>query len=64
MARYTIYRPYRASVRSDHGKGAIHTARANLEQRATATLTEAERRHLQSALTKIITQLADATPVD
>jgi MarR family transcriptional regulator for hemolysin len=41
-------------------QGAIHTARANLEQRATATLTQAERRHLQSALTKIIAQLADA----
>src|ERR1700722_19482800 len=45
-------------------QGAIHTARANLEQRATATLTLAERRHLQSALTKIIAQLADATPAD
>jgi MarR family transcriptional regulator, organic hydroperoxide resistance regulator len=45
-------------------QGAIHAARADLEQRATATLTQAERDHLRSALTKIIAQLADVTPVD
>jgi DNA-binding MarR family transcriptional regulator len=35
----------------------LRTARADLEQRATATLTGTERRHLASALRKIIAQL-------
>jgi DNA-binding SARP family transcriptional activator len=37
---------------------------ADLEKRATATLTDAERTHLTSALAKIITELADATPLE
>jgi MarR family transcriptional regulator, organic hydroperoxide resistance regulator len=41
-------------------QGAVETARADLEQRATATLTPAERDHLRSALTKIIAELSDA----
>jgi DNA-binding MarR family transcriptional regulator len=40
----------------------IERARENLARRATATLTEAERRHLVSALRKIIGELADTTP--
>jgi MarR family transcriptional regulator for hemolysin len=43
-------------------QGAITTARADLERRATATLTDAERRHLLSALAKIVTQLEDGRP--
>src|SRR5215467_11636596 len=43
-----------------HGRAvrrSVRAARAALERRATATLTPAERDHLASALTKIITQL-------
>jgi MarR family transcriptional regulator, organic hydroperoxide resistance regulator len=40
----------------------IEAARDHLERRATTTLTDAERRHLISALRKIIAALADATP--
>jgi MarR family transcriptional regulator for hemolysin len=43
-------------------RGAIEEARSQLEQHATATLTSAERKHVQSALTKIIKQLADTPP--
>jgi MarR family transcriptional regulator for hemolysin len=39
-------------------QGAVRAARASLEERATATLTQDERRHLQNALTKIIAQLS------
>jgi DNA-binding MarR family transcriptional regulator len=42
-------------------RAAIEDARSQLEQHVTATLTNAERRHVQSALTKIIKQL-DASP--
>lgn len=37
----------------------VRQARAELEQRATATLTATERRHLHSALAKIVAQLQD-----
>jgi MarR family transcriptional regulator for hemolysin len=50
---------------TDHARsvrGAIEDARSQLEQHVTATLTSAERRHVQSALTKIIKQLTDAPP--
>ncbi|MBO0807119.1 MAG: MarR family transcriptional regulator [Actinobacteria bacterium] len=40
----------------------VRDARAALERRATATLTPAEREHLQAALTKIIAQLRDEPP--
>jgi MarR family transcriptional regulator for hemolysin len=43
-------------------RGAIEEARSQLEQHVTATLTSAERKHVQSALTKIIKQLADTPP--
>lgn len=43
-------------------RGAVEDARSQLEQHVTATLTSTERRHLQSALTKIIKQLAEAPP--
>jgi MarR family transcriptional regulator for hemolysin len=46
------------SVQSD-----IEAARNQLERRATATLTNVERRHLISALRKIIVEMADATPI-
>jgi DNA-binding MarR family transcriptional regulator len=42
----------------------IEAARDELERRATAALTDAERRYLISALRKIITAMADATPLD
>jgi MarR family transcriptional regulator for hemolysin len=45
---------------TDHARSIqddIHTARADLEQRVTATLTDTERRHLRTALQKIIAQL-------
>ena len=42
----------------------IEAARQDLERRATATLTDAERRHLFSALKKIIVALADVGPLD
>lgn len=42
----------------------IEAARDELERRATTTLTDTERRHLISALRKIIAALADATPLD
>jgi MarR family transcriptional regulator, organic hydroperoxide resistance regulator len=42
----------------------IEGARDELERRATAALTDAERRYLISALRKIITAMADATPLD
>src|ERR1035438_799638 len=45
-------------------RGAIEQERDELERRATATLTSAERTHLLSALTKIIAQFADAGPTD
>lgn len=41
-------------------RGAIEWERDDLERRATATLTSAERSHLLSALTKIIAQFDDA----
>jgi MarR family transcriptional regulator, organic hydroperoxide resistance regulator len=40
----------------------VREARATLERHATATLTAAEREHLTSSLTKIITQLRDGPP--
>lgn len=43
-------------------QNAITTTRANLEQRATATLTKTERQHLERALRKIIAELTDDTP--
>ena len=42
----------------------IESARDELERRATHTLTDAERRHLISALRKIIAAMADATPME
>jgi MarR family transcriptional regulator for hemolysin len=45
-------------------RGAIEQERDELERRATATLTSAERTHLLSALTKIIAQFAGAGPTD
>lgn len=39
-------------------EGAVRQERDTLERRATATLTEEERRHLQSALAKIIAALS------
>ena len=39
------------------------SARDELERRATATLSDAERRTLLRALRKIIEQLGDATPM-
>ncbi len=47
------------SVRTD-----IETARDELERRATASLTDGERRHLISALRKIIAEMADADPLE
>jgi MarR family transcriptional regulator, organic hydroperoxide resistance regulator len=47
------------SVKTD-----IETARNELGRRATAALTDAERRHLMSSLRKIIDALADATPME
>jgi MarR family transcriptional regulator, organic hydroperoxide resistance regulator len=43
--------------RGRSARGPVREARAALEQRATATLTAAERDHLHSALAKIIAQL-------
>jgi MarR family transcriptional regulator, organic hydroperoxide resistance regulator len=40
----------------------VREARAALEQHATATLTDAERDHLRSALAKIIAQLRNEAP--
>jgi len=51
---------------TEHGlaiKSAIESAREELEQRATATLTDSERRVLLRSLRKIIDQLADVTPM-
>jgi MarR family transcriptional regulator for hemolysin len=42
----------------------IEEARNELERRATASLTDGERRHLISALRKIIAEIADATPME
>lgn len=42
-------------------QAAVEAARDELERRATATLTDAERRHLISALRKIVTEMAGAT---
>jgi len=42
----------------------IEAARDELDRRATAALTDAERRHLLSALRKIIAAMADATPLE
>ncbi len=42
----------------------IEAARDELDRRATTTLTDAERRHLISALRKIIAAMADATPME
>jgi MarR family transcriptional regulator, organic hydroperoxide resistance regulator len=42
----------------------IEAARDELERRATAALTDAERRHLISALRKIIVAMADVGPLD
>lgn len=44
-------------------QGAVEAARDELERRATATLSDAERRTLLRALRKIIEQLGDATPM-
>ena len=41
-------------------RGAVQDARADLAEYATATLTDAERRHLTSALKKIIAQMTEA----
>jgi DNA-binding MarR family transcriptional regulator len=52
---------------TDHGRSvqtAVEAARDELERRATATLTDVERRHLVSALKKIISEMADATPTE
>ncbi len=45
-------------------RAAIETERNELERRATATLTDAERRTLIRILKKIITEMADAEPLD
>jgi MarR family transcriptional regulator for hemolysin len=45
-------------------QAAVEAARDDLERRATATLTDAERRHLISALRKIVAEMAGATPID
>jgi len=42
----------------------IEAARDELERRATTTLTDAERRHLVSALRKIIAEMADRIPME
>ena len=42
----------------------IEAARDDLGRRATATLTDAERRHLISALRKIIAAMADPAPIE
>ena len=42
----------------------IEAARDELERRATTTLTDAERRHLVSALRKIIAEMADGIPME
>jgi DNA-binding MarR family transcriptional regulator len=42
----------------------VEEERRLLERRATATLTDEERRHLHSALTKIIKEMSDETPAD
>ena len=42
----------------------IEAARDELDRRATAGLTDAERRHLISALRKIIAAMADSTPLE
>ncbi len=42
----------------------IESARDELERRATHTLTDAERKHLISALRKIIATMADTTPME
>ena len=44
-------------------RGPIEDARAALRDRATATLTDAERKHLLSALAKLIDNLEDVGPV-
>jgi MarR family transcriptional regulator for hemolysin len=52
---------------TDHGRSvqaAVEAARDALERRATATLTDVERRHLISALRKIISEMADAPPME
>lgn len=52
---------------TDRGRSvqaAVEAARDELERRATATLTEAERQHLISALRKIVAEMADATPME
>jgi MarR family transcriptional regulator for hemolysin len=55
---------------TEHGcsiRGVIEAERDELARRATATLTEEERRHLDSALKKVINELtakpADPVPV-
>lgn len=45
-------------------QAAVEDARDELERRATATLTASEERHLISALRKIISELADAVPME
>ena len=45
-------------------RGAIEVERKRLEQRATPTLTDEERRHLLHALSKIVTELAAVVPMD
>jgi len=42
----------------------IEAARDELDRRATAGLTDADRRHLISALRKIIAAMADSTPLE
>src|SRR5215469_13526521 len=50
------------TARGRSAREPVRESRAALEQRATATLTAAERDHLRSALTKIITQLRNESP--
>jgi MarR family transcriptional regulator, organic hydroperoxide resistance regulator len=47
------------TARARSARPPVREARAALERHATATLTAAEREHLQSALVKIIAQLQD-----
>jgi DNA-binding MarR family transcriptional regulator len=45
-------------------KGPIEAERKRLRERATANLTAAERRHLESALAKIVANLREVEPVE
>jgi MarR family transcriptional regulator, organic hydroperoxide resistance regulator len=48
--------------RARSARKSVRAARARLERHATATLTAAERAHLESSLVKIIAQLRDESP--